>query len=105
MHKLSEHSPDGRRFHPNLVRFGVFDKPDEPPPFVDRRRAGQLLAERRKMPNFLSSRRTSPMVCSERMEYRNKDLGSLGDRLKTKTANLRPADFRRIRRQVQSCHL
>src|ERR1700730_11887286 len=70
MHKLSEHSPDGRRFHPNLVRFGVFDTPDEPPPFVDRRRAGQLLAERRKMPNFLSLRRTAPMVCSERMENR-----------------------------------
>jgi hypothetical protein len=32
------HSPDGRRFHPNLARFGVFDNPDEPPPFVDRRR-------------------------------------------------------------------
>src|ERR1700730_16421269 len=67
---LSYHSPDGRRFHPNLVRFGVFDKPDETPPLVDRRRAGPLLAERQKMPNFLSSRRTSPMVCSGRMENR-----------------------------------
>src|SRR5205823_1113790 len=55
---------------PSLARFGVFDKPNEPPPFVDRRLAGQLLAERRKMPNFLSSRRTSPMVCSERMKNR-----------------------------------
>jgi hypothetical protein len=55
---------------PSLARFGVFDKPDEPPPFVDQRLAGQLLAERRKMPNFLSSRRASPMVCSERMKNR-----------------------------------
>jgi hypothetical protein len=70
MGQCSWHSPNGRRFHPNLARFGVFDKPDEPPPFVDRRRTGQLLAERRKMPNFLSSRRTSPMICRERMENR-----------------------------------
>src|SRR3984893_2199736 len=77
MHKLSEHSPDGRRFHPNLVRFGVFDKPDEPPPFVDRRRAGQLLAERRKMPNFLSSRRTSPSAAFCRRPPRFQDSGSL----------------------------
>lgn len=51
---LSWHSPDGRGFHSNLVRFGIFYRPHEPPPFVERRWVGEQLAERRKVLCFPS---------------------------------------------------
>jgi hypothetical protein len=41
----ADNSPIGRRFHPKCASFGVFDKSDDPPPFVDWRRAAQFLAE------------------------------------------------------------
>jgi hypothetical protein len=55
---------------PNLHRFAVSGNPEAPPRFVDGRRGGRLLAEQRKILRFPSSKRTSPMVFSERMTNR-----------------------------------